>query len=149
MKHHIIMLLFVSIITVSIGGCVEAILSLSDKSRFPRWITLPECKNRNDFFVKMEWHSTLTDGKIIFKLYEKGSLFAFREYDVTTDTKNNIRSLQLPSQYGDTSKIFPKYIMITINGIKDIVEQRKMEPIFYMTDDPSVWKEFGVENPNK
>jgi hypothetical protein len=38
----------------------------------------------------------------------------------------------------------PAYEVITVNGITDIVEHRKPEPIFYMTDDPAVWKELGV-----
>ena len=35
----------------------------------------------------------------------------------------------------------PLYEVITIDGITDIVEHRKMEPFFYMTDDPEVWRE--------
>ena len=36
-------------------------------------------------------------------------------------------------------------VVATVNGITDIIEFRKMEPVFYMTDDPAVWKELGVE----
>ena len=36
---------------------------------------------------------------------------------------------------------YPAYEVITVNGITDIVEHRKMEPYFFMTDDPAVWKE--------
>jgi uncharacterized protein (DUF362 family) len=39
---------------------------------------------------------------------------------------------------------YPAYEVITVNGITDIVEHRKPEPIFYITDDPAVWKELGV-----
>ena len=39
---------------------------------------------------------------------------------------------------------YPAYEVITVNGITDIIEHRKMEPIFYVTDDPAVWKELGV-----
>jgi hypothetical protein len=39
---------------------------------------------------------------------------------------------------------YPAYEVITANGITEIIEHRKMEPIFYVTDDPSVWRELGV-----
>jgi len=39
---------------------------------------------------------------------------------------------------------YPSYEVITLNGITDIIEHRRMEPIFYVTDDPAVWKELGV-----
>jgi hypothetical protein len=39
---------------------------------------------------------------------------------------------------------YPAYEIITVKGITDIIEHRKMEPVFYVTDDPAVWKELGV-----
>jgi hypothetical protein len=39
---------------------------------------------------------------------------------------------------------YPSYEVITINGITEIIEHRKMEPVFYITDDPAVWKELGA-----
>jgi hypothetical protein len=39
---------------------------------------------------------------------------------------------------------YPSYSVITVNGITEIIEHRKPEPIFYITDDPAVWKELGV-----
>lgn len=39
---------------------------------------------------------------------------------------------------------YPSYSVITVNGITDIIEHRKMEPIFYVTDDPAIWKKLGV-----
>jgi hypothetical protein len=39
---------------------------------------------------------------------------------------------------------YPAYEVITLNGITEIIEHRKPEPIFYVTDDPAIWKELGV-----
>jgi hypothetical protein len=39
---------------------------------------------------------------------------------------------------------YPAYEVVTVNGVTDIIEHRKPEPIFYVTDDPAVWKELGV-----
>jgi hypothetical protein len=44
---------------------------------------------------------------------------------------------------------YPAYEVITVGGITEIVEHRKMEPIFYVTDEPAVWKELvGVQPQN-
>jgi len=39
-------------------------------------------------------------------------------------------------------KGYPSYEIITVGGITEIIEHRKMEPIFYVTDDPEVKAEF-------
>ena len=39
---------------------------------------------------------------------------------------------------------YPAYELVTAGGVTEIVEHRKPEPIFYITDDPAVWKELGV-----
>jgi hypothetical protein len=37
---------------------------------------------------------------------------------------------------------YPAYEPVTVNGITEIIEHRKMEPIFYVTDDTAVWKQY-------
>jgi hypothetical protein len=39
---------------------------------------------------------------------------------------------------------YPSYEVITVDGKTEGGEHRKQEPIFYITDDPAVWKELGV-----
>jgi hypothetical protein len=36
---------------------------------------------------------------------------------------------------------YPAYEVITVNGMTEIIEHKKMEPIFYINDDPTVRKE--------
>jgi hypothetical protein len=38
---------------------------------------------------------------------------------------------------------YPAYEVITVNCVTEIIEHRKMEPIFYVSDDAAVWKELG------
>ena len=40
---------------------------------------------------------------------------------------------------------YPGYEVVTINGITEIVEHRRMEPFFYINDDPEVRQKFGVD----
>jgi hypothetical protein len=37
---------------------------------------------------------------------------------------------------------YPLYEAITVHGITEIIEHKKMEPIFYVTDDIAVWKQY-------
>jgi hypothetical protein len=39
---------------------------------------------------------------------------------------------------------YPAYEAIAVNGVTEIIEHRKQEPIFYVTDDPDVRKELGL-----
>jgi hypothetical protein len=40
---------------------------------------------------------------------------------------------------------YPSYEVLTANGITDVIEHRRMEPIFYITDDPEVRRKLGVD----
>ena len=37
---------------------------------------------------------------------------------------------------------YPAYEEITVRGVTEIIEHKKMEPIFYVTDDTAVWKQY-------
>jgi hypothetical protein len=39
---------------------------------------------------------------------------------------------------------YPSYEVVTVEGKTEVVEHRKMEPVFYISDDPAVLKELGV-----
>jgi hypothetical protein len=93
----------------------------------------------------MDLHSATSGGKAVFKLSKKGNLLSVGKYVVTTDEQPSIRSLQLSRQSEGSPKGYPRYKVVTINGVTDIIELRKMEPVFYMTDDPAVWEELGVK----
>ncbi len=40
---------------------------------------------------------------------------------------------------------YPSYEVVTIQGITEIIEHRRMEPIFYINDDPEVRRKLGVD----
>lgn len=37
---------------------------------------------------------------------------------------------------------YPHYVIVSANGIVEVIEHRKMEPVFYVTDDPSIISAF-------
>lgn len=134
-------------IALGLGGCLESSFQLSDESRLPKWFVIPEGKNARDFTVRVDLHSTIGGGggKTVIKLYEKNKLFPVNKFTLTIEEQPSTLSVQLKSPPEGSPKGYPAYIVATINGVADIIEFRRMEPIFYMTDDPAVWKELGVE----
>lgn len=132
---------FLLSIILGLSGCLESSFQLSPESRLPRWFYMPEELERNSLSVQMDLYSTFTGGKVVFKLYKKGNLLDVKKYTVTSDEQPGIRSVQLDKSEGG----YPRYKVVTINNITDIVELRKMEPVFYMTDDPVVWRKLGVK----
>ncbi len=139
-----VLLFFVALtITGSATGCEwfpEATFELASESRLPKGITLPPGLTRADVSITMSYY---------VKPWGRSATFILR------DTKGQIRTkvhgklkglepLQLKHPPPAFPPGYPSYEVITVNGITEIVEHRKMEPIFYITDDPAVWKELGV-----
>jgi hypothetical protein len=58
--------------------------------------------------------------------------------------EGNLKGRELETLAETSLPGYPSYEAITVNGVADIVEHRRMEPLFYMTDDPNVWTELGV-----
>ena len=38
---------------------------------------------------------------------------------------------------------YPRYEVLTANGVTEAIEHRRMEPLFYISDDPEVRRELG------
>ncbi|MGB7984723.1 MAG: hypothetical protein WCF54_06145 [Terracidiphilus sp.] len=132
---------FVLIISFSaIVGCEyfpESNFELANKSRLPKWITPTTGLTRDDISITMSYY---------VKPWGRSAKFIYR------DTKGQIREIQYGKLKGyeplhlknppqGFALGYPSYEIITVKGITEIIEHRKMEPIFYITDDPAVWKE--------
>lgn len=111
-------------------GCLESRFSLAPDSRLPKWFDVPQGMSRPNLSVTMDYYSTFNDSKAVFTLRGKGRFLNLKK--VTAALRN------------ETPKGYPAYVVVTVNGITDVIEHRKMEPIFYVTDDPKIWKELGV-----
>jgi hypothetical protein len=138
------LLLFVALtIAGSATGCdwfPESTFDLASESRLPKWIILPPGLTRADVSITMSYHSKPWGGSATFILKDtKGK--------IRTKVNGKTRGLgpnQLKHPPPGFPPGYPVYEVITVNGITEIIEHRKMEPIFYITDDPAVWKELGV-----
>jgi hypothetical protein len=108
----------------------ESTFELSPDSRLPKWFTVPPGMSRRDLTVTMSYYSNLNAPDATFELYD---LHKRRLAKVSGTVRNSTP----PPRY-------PSYAVITVNGIVDVVEHRRMEPVFYVTDKPDVWRQLGV-----
>jgi hypothetical protein len=128
---------FSAFFSLVIKGCEyfpESTFQLANDSRLPKWVSIPPGLTRADVSVTMNYYSMpiVDDAQFILK-DRKGKVLA----KVSGKTKD-LRPKRQPFDY-------PAYVAITVNGETDIIEHKRMEPIFYVTDDPAVWKELPDE----
>ena len=118
----------------------ESSFQLASDSRLPTWVALPPGHTRAyvsltmDYYVKpwgRDARFTLQDknGQVIKKVW--GRLRCGEPFQ-----------LQHPPQGFPSG--YPAYEEITVHGVTELIEHRKPEPIFYITDDPAVWKQYEL-----
>ncbi len=127
-------------------GCVEASLQLASESRLPKWITIPPGLTRADVSVTM---NDMNRGG------GRGTEFITKDKNgrVLAKTRGALRGLH-PIHLNGPLKVdhryqYPLYEVVTVNGVTEIVEQKKPEPLFYVSDDPAVRKELLGDKPKE
>ena len=131
-------LIIVGSIAIACEWIPESSFELASASRLPKWIALPPGLTRADVSITMSYY-----------IMPWGSSATFTLQDTKKHTLKEVDGkdkgpLQLEHPPPGFPPGYPAYEVITVNGITEIIEHRKMEPIFYITDDPAVWKELGV-----
>lgn len=123
-----------------VAGCKEASFDLSPESRLPKWIEVESSLSRNDYNLTMDYYLGPRSAEAVFKLYD---LNGKKKIQLKGDISRYPLKLKNPPL--GYPKNYPMYQVITINGVTDIVEHRKMESNFHMTDDQAVWEELVGE----
>jgi hypothetical protein len=119
----------------------ESIFQLAPDSRLPRWFELPSGLRRDQLSVTMTYFISPLGATSEFTMRgPKGNTLR----EVTGKSRGN-EPVHLKVQRPGFAPGYPAYEIITANGVTEIVEHRRMEPIFYITDDPEVWTELGVK----
>jgi hypothetical protein len=141
----VIFKILVFALSVFLSGCAESNFDLSPTSRIPKWFDLPVSMNRADVQIELEyyimpWGRTAT----VVMRSNKGQ----RIKTVKGKLKGGEPLTLTPHQMAEPSP-YPSYEVITVKGVADIVEHRKQEPVFYMTDDPTIWTRFVTSIKSK
>jgi hypothetical protein len=115
----------------------EASFELADDSRLPRWFAIPQGHTRADVSVTMSDYYVLCGGCSIFILHDRNGKILQAAYGKDYPALSN----KPPKEF------YPSYILNTVNGITEVIEHRKMEPKFYISDNPAVLRELLGSQP--
>jgi hypothetical protein len=122
-------------ISLSLLGCVESKFELASDSRLPKWFSLPSEMTRSEVSVVL---THFTSGTSNITLVDR------REKTISTIQAQNCwhpDSLKKRNSSGGyDSNSYPLFTYIQANGMLEVLEYRKMEPIFRVSDDPALRK---------
>jgi len=122
-------------------GCAESHFQLAPESRLPKWFALSPDQNRSNVEVTMTYYIGLTGGSTAtFVLRNRDGRKLAEAEGPVRDKEPQILTPAPPTG----SLPYPSYEVVTINGVTEVVEHRRMEPIFYITDDKTVRRKLGV-----
>jgi hypothetical protein len=133
-----ILLTIVCSTSIACDSLAESRFSLAADSRLPKWVTLPPGLTRANVSLELSYYSMPWGGRARFILQAKNKQTIEKE-NGKVRCKEPFR-LKSPTQEYPSG--YPNYEAVTVNGITEIIEQRKPEPIFYITDDSAVWKQY-------
>ena len=131
----------VTILALAIIGCEyfpESTFQLASESRLPKWITLPPRLTRADVSITMSYYSGSSGWTAVFVLRDSKGKLLEKAYSKVRCSK----PFQLKNPPQGFPPGYPAYEEITVKGTTEMIEHRKMEPVFYISDDPAVWKEY-------
>ena len=141
-------MIVVSALTLSFqAGCgfPEAQFDLAPTSRLPKWFEPPSGVPRTDVTVTMAYY-LVPEGKgsAVFQMLtidgrKIGEVTAVRSGGEPITVRNGRR---VDGAGGDR---YPMYEVLTVKGITEIIEHRRREPFFYITDDAEVRTAVGLQ----
>jgi len=136
-------------ITIVIAACLsllgcdyfpESSFELARESRLPKWFTLPLGLARSDVTVTMNYYVNPSGRTSIFIFRDAKK----RKLTEVNGTQKGLEPLRLKNPRPGFPPGYPAYEIVTVNGVTEIIEHRRMEPIFYVADDPAVWAELNI-----
>ncbi|HEX5123070.1 MAG TPA: hypothetical protein VFV97_07470 [Rhodanobacteraceae bacterium] len=126
---------------LSLAACSafpESCFDLAGSSRLPGWFKLPADLERKDVAVHMCYYIGANGSTATFVM--RNAKTQAKLADIT----GAVRDLYPIVRSTDPAAKYPGYSVITAGGITEAVEHRRMEPIFYVVDDPAVRHELGI-----
>jgi hypothetical protein len=145
--RKILLLVALTISCYAMVGCEyfpESTFELASESRLPKWTTLPTGLTRADVSITMSYYDSLWGSDVKFIIQDANKQIPRKVYGKEKGT--GPFHLKHPPEGFPPG--YPLYEVITVDGITEIIEHRKMEPIFYITDDPAIWKELLGQAPH-
>ena len=118
----------------------ESSFTLAEESRLPKWFVLESGQTRADVKVTMDYYLDHSGRTATFTLI---NAFGFPVQRVTGQLRGLYPHKSTNSQPGFPEG-YPSYEVISVGEQVEIIEHRRMEPIFRVSDDPAVRSKLGT-----
>ena len=142
-KHCVLLMAgLVGLVVAGCGAAPEASFSLADQSRLPKWFKVPAGQSRASVMVSMDYFNQPSGRTAEFTL--RGS--DGKTIEKVTGNLRGLQTVRRPSTVSGSTDGYPLYEVITIGDTTEVIEHRKMEPVFYVSDDTTVLAELGVQH---
>ena len=123
-------------------GFLESEFALSPESRLPVWFSqLPEDTEREDVTVLLRYYTSPFDVDDTVLILKKGS----RTLERVTGRSEHHPKYWAWAREDWPNRSHPSYVNITIEGKTEIIEHKKMEPVFYVSSEEAVKSTLGTE----
>ncbi len=119
-------------------GFVESEFRLSPDSRLPKWVGIPPGLSRDDLSMTITFytHPFLKKVKIVV-IGPKPENKVINE--VIGDQWYHPLTLNQPRD------VFPRYIVVSVDNIKEVFEHKEKGPVFFITDDHQIISELKMK----
>jgi len=128
------------ILCYAMAGCEyfpEATFELASGSRLPKWIAIPSGHTRADVSITMSYNIKPWGRSAEFILKDENG----RILEKSSGKLKGLYPFHLKEPIPGFDPGYPAYEVITLDGTTEIIEHKKMEPIFYVNDDEAVRNE--------
>jgi hypothetical protein len=116
----------------------ESEFMLSKESRMPRWFEIPVGVARSDLSVRMSYYLKLSNrvGGVKFEIRndKTGSRLASFKGEVLNPAPMYVHRIDPTAPPGKRAS----YSIVRLNGVIEVIEHRRVEPVFDISDDPEV-----------
>jgi len=119
-------------------GLMEANFRLASDSRLPKWFTVPKGYSKSDLKVTIDLYSSPLPfcNNVVISLYGPSPA---NELIMKKAGKMRRHPLSDENRYNKYPRnTFPNYSIITVDEVNEVFEQRAMNAILYITDDPNI-----------
>jgi hypothetical protein len=125
-----------------VRGCAESEFKLASESRLPKWFALPADVQRTDVEVTLAYYGPLVGSHRTATLTLRTRQGKTLDRVVATLRGQEPQTLE---PYSGAGRIpYPSYEVLTANGITEVIEHRRMEPVFFINEDPEVRRRLGA-----
>jgi len=142
MNKYLANIILVLLVALLVSGCVESEFHLAKESRLPVWFEAPDGMQRGDLDVVLTYYTT-GPADLTLRDIRKGKSISLKKIKAT--------NMHHPEYWVWAQKDWPErshpgYVVLSVGDISEIIEHRKMEPIFYVSDESAVQNTIKGEN---